>query len=340
MSNTTFIPRKVTAIITAYNSAYYIERCIKSILNQKNESCDVIVIDDGSTDNTEEVIKPYLDRIIYLRQPTNRGPAVGRTIGMKNAKTEFISFLDADDYWHENFAGELKNFLLQHTEVVAITSGYVQKNYKGIDIVGPTLDATDNQHYKNGNVCPNFFEFIAKYRPALNGTMMKTEIALKTGGQREDLRLTQDLEYFCYLGTFGKWAFTPSNLYITDEQILKPAERLKKFKRRFSFFRNMDVKIWTKRIIPALKDQRSIDAFNEYLKYIISLIAVSKIYTLAVKDSYSFVKKYREQITPEGWGKAIHLGLKSGSVFWPVFCVLFKFREILKAYLYPLINKF
>lgn len=89
---------KVSVVISTYNHASFIAESIDSVLAQTYRDFEVIVIDDGSTDNTEEVLKPYLDRIRLIKQE-NSGLPVARNAGIKEAKGEYIAFQDSDDIW-------------------------------------------------------------------------------------------------------------------------------------------------------------------------------------------------------------------------------------------------
>ncbi|WP_240041603.1 MULTISPECIES: glycosyltransferase family 2 protein [Okeania] len=91
------IPR-VSVIIATYNNAHYILEAIASVFNQTYTSYEIIVIDDGSTDNTREVLEPYLDKIRYVYQE-NKGVSHARNLGLEMAGGEFIAFLDADDFF-------------------------------------------------------------------------------------------------------------------------------------------------------------------------------------------------------------------------------------------------
>ncbi|GAA3757060.1 glycosyltransferase [Terriglobus aquaticus] len=88
----------VSVIIPSYNCARYLPRAIESALAQTYTDLEVIVVDDGSTDNTAEVIQPYLDRIRYIRQ-ANKGLPGARNTGIRASQSEFVALLDADDAW-------------------------------------------------------------------------------------------------------------------------------------------------------------------------------------------------------------------------------------------------
>jgi glycosyltransferase involved in cell wall biosynthesis len=88
----------ITVVIPSYNSARCIGRAIDSVLAQSFFDYEIIVVDDGSTDNTPQVIKRYGGKVRYIRQD-NAGPAAARNAGIKAAKGDWIAFLDADDEW-------------------------------------------------------------------------------------------------------------------------------------------------------------------------------------------------------------------------------------------------
>ncbi|MEW5767211.1 MAG: glycosyltransferase [bacterium] len=89
---------KVSVVIPTYNAAAYLPEAIDSVLAQTFQDYEIIVVDDGSTDNTREVLAPYQDRIRYIHQE-NAGPSPAKNKGIKEARGEFVAFLDADDIW-------------------------------------------------------------------------------------------------------------------------------------------------------------------------------------------------------------------------------------------------
>ncbi len=92
----------VSVIIPTYNRAHLIKRSAMSVLNQTYSNLELIIVDDGSTDNTEEVVKSIDDsRITYIKQP-NQGACAARNNGIVHAQGEFIAFQDSDDVWHED----------------------------------------------------------------------------------------------------------------------------------------------------------------------------------------------------------------------------------------------
>lgn len=93
---------EVSIIITLYNAEKYIEETILSAINQTYKNKEIIVIDDGSTDNSSKIVKKYLDENIRYYYQENRGVAVARNKGIKLAKGNYISFLDSDDILYKD----------------------------------------------------------------------------------------------------------------------------------------------------------------------------------------------------------------------------------------------
>ncbi|MFQ6083718.1 MAG: glycosyltransferase family 2 protein [Candidatus Aminicenantia bacterium] len=89
---------KVSVIIPTYNRAKFLQQAIESVLSQEYSDFELLVIDDGSTDNTEEVVQSFGARIRYFYQP-HQGVSAVRNLGLSNSEGRFIAFLDSDDLW-------------------------------------------------------------------------------------------------------------------------------------------------------------------------------------------------------------------------------------------------
>jgi glycosyltransferase involved in cell wall biosynthesis len=97
---------KVSVIIPAYNASQYLADAIRSVLSQSFRDFEIIVVDDGSSDNTEQVAAEFFPDVKYYRQ-SNAGPAIARNTGIRKAKGEWIAFLDSDDWWDETHLEQL-----------------------------------------------------------------------------------------------------------------------------------------------------------------------------------------------------------------------------------------
>ena len=90
---------RVSVVLTTYNQQAYIREAVEAALRQTFASREVLVVDDGSTDETESLLAPYRDQITYIRQ-SNQGVAGSRNTGVLHARGELVAFLDGDDLWH------------------------------------------------------------------------------------------------------------------------------------------------------------------------------------------------------------------------------------------------
>lgn len=93
----------ISVIIPTYNRGYIVKSAIESILNQSYKNIELIIVDDGSTDNTQEVVNSIKDeRIKYIRYDNNKGACYARNIGIKASQGEYITFHDSDDYCYKD----------------------------------------------------------------------------------------------------------------------------------------------------------------------------------------------------------------------------------------------
>lgn len=115
----------VSVIVPSYNCGHFIAHAIDSILGQTVEPEQIIVVDDGSTDETELVVRRYKHaRIEYIKQ-THAGVAAARNTGLNAARCEFVTFLNADDRWGPELIERLHGFLAEEPTAVCAFSNFV-----------------------------------------------------------------------------------------------------------------------------------------------------------------------------------------------------------------------
>ncbi len=114
-------PPMVSVIIPTFNCATYLPEAIESVLAQTCTDYEVIVVDDGSTDATNQVVATYCDRVRYFCQE-NRGAASARNTGIRHAQGEYVSFLDADDVLLPSKLEEQASFLNRNANVDIVYS--------------------------------------------------------------------------------------------------------------------------------------------------------------------------------------------------------------------------
>ncbi len=115
----------VSVVIPAYNAGKYIGRAIDSVLAQTRPADEIIVVDDGSTDNTAEVAHGYGDKVRFIRQE-NAGASVARNTGIEAATGEWIAFLDADDEWLPQKLKLQTEHLRRNPDLVWTTGNFIR----------------------------------------------------------------------------------------------------------------------------------------------------------------------------------------------------------------------
>jgi len=116
----------VSIIIPTYNRSRLLARAVKSVLNQTYQDFELIIVDDGSTDGTKEVVAGFNDvRIRYVRHEENRGEAAARNTGIKAAMCDYIAYQDSDDEWlPEKLAKQMELLETAPSEVGVIYTGF------------------------------------------------------------------------------------------------------------------------------------------------------------------------------------------------------------------------
>ncbi len=111
----------ISVVIPAYNRAHMVGRAIMSVLTQTYRNLELIVVDDGSSDNTEEIVKGFNDdRVFYLKHEKNKGGSAARNTGIKAARGNYIALLDSDDEWLEDKLEKQIDKLLSSPEKVGV----------------------------------------------------------------------------------------------------------------------------------------------------------------------------------------------------------------------------
>jgi glycosyltransferase involved in cell wall biosynthesis len=108
---------KITALIPAYNVEKFIERSINSALRQTYKPMEILIVDDGSTDRTAEIAKSYGEKVTYLYKE-NGGSSSAKNFGIRNAKYDWIAFLDSDDEWMDTHLENFVNVISQKPDLM------------------------------------------------------------------------------------------------------------------------------------------------------------------------------------------------------------------------------
>jgi glycosyltransferase involved in cell wall biosynthesis len=115
------VDKQVSVVIPTYNYGRFVVDAVNSVLAQTYRDFEIIVVNDGSTDDTEERLKPLLHRIRYIRQD-NQGLAAARNAGIRAAAGQWIAFLDSDDQWHPRKLEVQMTYLASHPDVALLAA--------------------------------------------------------------------------------------------------------------------------------------------------------------------------------------------------------------------------
>ena len=140
---------KFSVVIPLYNKEKEIKDTLKSVLNQTYKADEIIVVDDGSTDNSKEVVKQFKE--IKLIEQKNCGVSCARNRGIKKARNEYICFLDADDLWEDSFLEEIKRLIESFPQAI-----FYSTSHKMIDENGKIIKAKTLNNFFG--IVDNFFE--------------------------------------------------------------------------------------------------------------------------------------------------------------------------------------
>ena len=239
----------VSVIIPAYNRGKYICQAIESVLNQTISDIELIVVDDGSSDDTRKKIKPYLKKINYIY--TERGgPAHARNIGMKNSTGEYIAFLDSDDLYYPyksalqaDFLDKYQDIALVYTEFSAFDDNnswnefnlkdYHSSAYKNPEVTyenifsenitikhaGLNLEQWAERKVYMGSIFDQYYQNLIVFTPSV---MFRREVLSTVGMQNERYWLCEDFEFVLRVTKYYRVAFIDAPTYkmrLHDDQI-------------------------------------------------------------------------------------------------------------------------
>ena len=183
---------EISVVMPVHNREKYVARAIESILTQTYKNFDFILVDDGSTDNSPNIIKQYANkdkRIKYIKQENN-GPAHARNTGVKHSKYKYIAFMDDDDISiPERLEKQLK-FMENNPKIDACSC-----LYEMIDISGKHINYT---LFKNNNiqVSTDFLKYAFPPSFSLGAeTMIKSSVIKRMHGYRTNINLTEDMDF-------------------------------------------------------------------------------------------------------------------------------------------------
>jgi glycosyltransferase involved in cell wall biosynthesis len=182
----------VSVIIPTYNRADMITESIQSVLNQTYTEFELLVVDDGSTDNTKQVVESIKDeRIRNIVMPENGGAGAARNEGIRQAKYDYIAFQDSDDFWLPEKLEKQMKLLAQHPEAGIVYCAYECHKPNGDVCIVPDREIPMNE--KSGYIYEHML-----YRNTIGApvVLVRRECLERTGLFDERLSALEDWELF------------------------------------------------------------------------------------------------------------------------------------------------
>lgn len=176
----------VSIIIPCYNTVRFVEETIRSALAQTYENIEVIVINDGSTDNSEEVILSVKDARIHYVYQENKGLSAARNTGIKKAKGDFLTFLDADDLLLPNKTKIQIEYFSKHPSLDMVTCNFIRTNESGKHLYSITKP---NKKIK-------LADFLKGNQIHVPSALIRKEMIAKTGFFDMTLKAAEDYDYW------------------------------------------------------------------------------------------------------------------------------------------------
>lgn len=196
-------PGLVSVIIPTFNCDRYVCEAVDSVLEQTYEPIEVIVIDDGSEDDTEMVLRKYGDGIRYIRK-SNGGVSSARNVGLESARGEWLAFLDADDVWYrEKIRHQITQLADSH---VPLHSTNLELQRTHLDVPDFFLSTGFSRTFHTSAVLKNPAKAILRYHfPWLPATILHADLVHASNGFDEALSLYEDLSFLLGLAKGNAW---------------------------------------------------------------------------------------------------------------------------------------
>lgn len=201
----------ISVVIPLFNKASYIDATIHSILYQTFQKFEIIVVDDGSTDNSFNIVRSIGDERIRLIRQVNQGGAAARNAGILQAKYDWIAFLDADDLWNHSFLAEWRAAIIQFPCAETFFAG-TRNQYGHIYI---------NCNQKEPYIIDNYFKFWLKNTNGISGmnnssVVIKKSTILKAGMCPTGIKHGDDWDTWFRLACVSDIVFIPKVLVLCN----------------------------------------------------------------------------------------------------------------------------
>jgi glycosyltransferase involved in cell wall biosynthesis len=200
---------KISVVIPLYNKEAEIERALRSVVEQSLTVGEIIVVNDGSTDSSKEIVERFIlahpEAGIHLINQKNSGVTTARNRGIKEAKGDYIALLDADDWWLPNYIAEVCRMMEYYPDADAFSTAF--------DIVVGDSHTHAAVPTTEGYISPAKEALLSRYPIIPSTATLRREMVLKCGGFPDGMRIGEDQWLWARMMQQGaKFAFSPMAL--------------------------------------------------------------------------------------------------------------------------------
>ena len=243
---------KITVIVPVYNVEIYLNKCLDSLINQTYKNLEIIVINDGSTDNSGKICQEYAqkdNRIIYIEKE-NGGQSEARNMGLDRMTGSYVTFVDSDDWVELDYVEVLYNKLIEYQADIAVGNYYSYNEQEGIFYFHIFGNSYYEKVYDNVSIFENFYE----------SEHMKNFALICVGGKLYKSDLFRELRF--EVGKLGEDGYLNQKIYLLAEKTIYLNAGLYAYRQR----EGSSSRSWTEKWMHAL-----VDAMSERITLLASL---------------------------------------------------------------------
>ena len=243
---------KITVIVPVYNVEHYLDKCLDSLINQTYKNLEIIVINDGSTDNSGIICQEYAqkdNRIIYIEKE-NGGQSEARNMGLDRMTGSYVTFVDSDDWVELDYVEVLYNKLIEYQADIAVGNYYSYNEQEGIFYFHIFGNSYYEKVYDNVSIFENFYE----------SEHMKNFALICVGGKLYKSDLFRELRF--EVGKLGEDGYLNQKIYLLAEKTIYLNAGLYAYRQR----EGSSSRSWTEKWMHAL-----VDAMSERITLLASL---------------------------------------------------------------------
>jgi glycosyltransferase involved in cell wall biosynthesis len=199
---------KVSVVIPSYNRAEFVGQAIQSVLDQTWPNLELVVVDDGSTDHSMDVLRGFGDRIQVLTHPQheNHGQSASINLGLQHTDGQYVAILDSDDWWEKNKLERQVNYLQSHPEI-----GLVYGNGWSVSANGEKLfrfyESDHREESDPARVLQDCYFLVP------NNSLFRRDVLTKTGLFDESLRSAQDHDMAIRMAESTRIGYIPDEIF-------------------------------------------------------------------------------------------------------------------------------